>query len=202
MSLKLADQGTTLSRSPMNQERINRHDVIMAGVGGRGVLMAGLLLAQAGMAEYENVLWFPSYASAMRGGPCECTVILSRNGIASPILPQAEAVIIMETSQVKSFANRIRPGGITIVESTGLAERIERDDIAAFYIPGIEKAVAMGNVQVANLILLGAYLETTRVIDPEAIDAVLQKRLAGRKQLLALNRQALREGMRAVGDIA
>jgi len=188
----------------MKQERTTRHEVIMAGVGGRGVLMAGLLLAQAGMAEYDNVLWFPSYAGAMRGGPCECTVILSNDGIASPILPQAEAVIVMEISQVKRFENRIRPGGIAVVESTGLTEKMERDDIAVSYVPGIEKAVALGNAQVANLLLLGAYLEKTRVIDPEAIDGVLEKRLAGRgrEQLLALNKQALRDGMRVARDTA
>jgi 2-oxoglutarate ferredoxin oxidoreductase subunit gamma len=181
-----------------------RHDVIMAGVGGRGVLMAGLLLAQAGMTEYRNVLWFPSYASTMRGGPCECTVILSNNSIASPMLSRAQAVIIMETSQAEPFENRVQPGGIAVVESTGLSEKMRRDDITTLYIPAVERAVALGNAQVMNLLLLGAYLETTRVLSPEAIDNVLENRLAGRgrEQLLALNKRALREGMKAARDPA
>jgi 2-oxoglutarate ferredoxin oxidoreductase subunit gamma len=181
-----------------------RHDVIMAGVGGRGVLMAGLLLAQAGMTEYRNVLWFPSYASTMRGGPCECTVILSNNSIASPMLSRTQAVIIMETSQAEPFENRVQSGGIAIVESTGLSEKMRRDDITTLYIPAVERAVALGNAPVMNLLLLGAYIETTRVLNPEAIDKVLENRLAGRgrEQLLALNKHALREGMKAARDPA
>jgi len=185
-----------------------RHEVIMAGVGGRGVLMAGLLLAQAGMTEYPNVLWFPSYATAMRGGPCECTVVLSNSAIASPALSRAQAVIIMERSEVKPFQSRVRSGGIAIVESTGVPEKMDRDDITAVYVPAVEKAVALGNAQVANLLLLGAYVEMTRavsstpVVSPEAIDRVLEQRLAGREQILDLNRRALREGMDAARDFA
>jgi len=181
----------------MAKEKPVRHEVIMAGVGGRGVLMAGLLLAQAAMAEYRNVLWFPSYASAMRGGPCECTVVLSHNSIASPILPQARAVIVMETSQVKPFENRVKPGGVMVVESTALSQKVERKDISVIYVPGIEKAVALGNPQVSNLFLLGAYLEAGKVISPEAIEGVLEKRLSdrGQEELLSINKRALREGM-------
>jgi 2-oxoglutarate ferredoxin oxidoreductase subunit gamma len=64
--------------------------------------------------------------------------------------------------------------------------------------------VALGNAQVANLLLLGAYIETTRVVSPEAIDRVLENRLAGRgrEQLLTLNKRALREGMKAARDPA
>lgn len=188
----------------MKKEVPARHEVIMAGVGGRGVLMVGLLLAQAAMAKYPNVLWFPSYASAMRGGPCECTVVFSNDGIASPILPQAQAVIIMETSQVKPFEGRVRPGGLMVVESTGLPQKVERQDITVLYIPGIEKAIALGNVQVANFFLFGAYLETTRVIDSGAIDEALEKRMSGRgrEQLLALNKQVLREGMKLAREAA
>jgi len=100
--------------------KASRHDVIMTGVGGKGVLTAGLLLAQAGMARYRNVLWFPSYQAAMRGGPSECTVILSDEDIASPILTQAQALVVMDSSQLRAFEGRVKPGGILITESAGL----------------------------------------------------------------------------------
>ena len=90
----------------MAGQYVVRHDVIMGGIGGRGVLMAGLLLARAAMGQYENVVWFPSYASAMRGGPCECTVILSSDRIASPLLTQTGTVVIIDASQLNTFGNR------------------------------------------------------------------------------------------------
>jgi len=181
----------------MNERRLARHEVIMAGVGGRGVLMAGLLLAQAGLPEYGNVVWLPSYASAMRGGPCECTVILSQDGIASPVLSRSQAIIIVEPGQLQAFEGRVRPGGIAVVESSGLSRRMQRDDVTAHYVPAVEKAVSLGNPQVANLVLLGMYLGLTGAVSPGAIDFVLEKRLAGRgrEKLLDLNKRALREGV-------
>lgn len=182
----------------MGQEEPIRNEVIMAGVGGRGILFAGFILAQAAMAKYRHVLWFPSYSAVVRGGACECTVVLSNNSITSPILPKARSVIVMDTSQVKPFESRVRPGGLMIVESAGLSEKVQRKDISVFYIPGIKQAVALGSAQVGNLFLLGAYLEVTKVVSPQSIDKALEKELAirGREQLLALNKKALREGMR------
>ena len=60
----------------------SRFEVIMAGIGGQGVLTAGQLLAEAAMADYRHVTWLPSYRAAVRGGASECTVIFSREEIA------------------------------------------------------------------------------------------------------------------------
>ena len=64
-------------------EAANRHEVIMAGIGGQGVLMVGELLARAGMFKYKHTLWIPSFWAAKRGGAVECTVILADEEIAS-----------------------------------------------------------------------------------------------------------------------
>ncbi|MFQ5827514.1 MAG: 2-oxoacid:acceptor oxidoreductase family protein [Dehalococcoidia bacterium] len=175
-----------------------RHDVIMTGVGGKGVLTAGLLLAQAGMARYRNVLWFPSYQAAMRGGPSECTVILSDEDIASPILTQAQALVVMDPSQLQAFEGRVKPGGILITESAGLKEAISRKDVQTFTIPAVEAALGLGEIQTSNLFLLGAYLALTGAIPPELGEGELEKRFSSREKALRLNKQALRQGMSLV----
>jgi 2-oxoglutarate ferredoxin oxidoreductase subunit gamma len=172
----------------------------MTGVGGKGVLTAGLLLAQAGMARYRNVLWFPSYQAAMRGGPSECTVILSDEDIASPILTQAQALVVMDSSQLRAFEGRVKPGGILITESAGLKEEISRKDVQTFTIPAVEAALGLGEIQTSNLFLLGAYLALTDAISPELIEGELEKRFSGRDKALRLNKQALRQGMSLVAN--
>jgi 2-oxoglutarate ferredoxin oxidoreductase subunit gamma len=176
-------------------ENATRHDVIMAGVGGKGVLTAGLLLAQAAMDYYHSVMWFPSYQAAMRGGPCECTVILSPVEIASPILTQADSVVIMEPSQFKPFEGRLIPGGLFIAESAGLQkEAITRQDSRLVLVPAVEAALELGETQVSNFVLLGAYLELTGALPQSVVESHLEKRYTGREKSLNLNLAALRRG--------
>lgn len=169
----------------------------MAGIGGRGVLLAGLLFVRAGSQRYQHVSWMPSYSAAMRGGPCEATVILSDTPIASPMLVKSQSLIVMESSQLGRYVDRVRRGGLLIIESAGLRDKVARDDIQAIYLPAIEKSVELGDVRVGNLILLGAYIKLSGAVAPELIEAELEKRMGGasRQELLATNKRALRLGM-------
>jgi len=176
-----------------------RHEVIMAGVGGKGVLLSGDILAESAMPQYRNIVWFPSYASAMRGGSCECTVVLSDDSIASPILPTADTIVVLATSELKTFEKRVKPGGTLIIESTGgLPQKVERKDIKVIEIPGVEKAVAAGDIRSANLVLLGAYIGATGAVSPELIEKELDKRFGSSKKGLEINKKAFREGIKLV----
>lgn len=173
----------------------SRFEVIMAGIGGQGVLTAGQLLAEAAMADYRHVTWLPSYRAAVRGGASECTVIFSREEIASFLLSQAEVVVVMAISQLPTFLDRVKPGGSLIFETAGLQDEIKRTDIQLFPVPAIETANRMGNIQAANLILLGAYLEITQAMPIGKIHAQLEKKFVGRAKALAFNKQALEKGV-------
>lgn len=168
----------------------------MAGIGGMGVLTAGQLLARAALAQYPHVSWVPSYAVAKRGGLCECTVVFSEEEIASPLLDQAQAVVVFEASQLKSFENRVRPRGVLVIEAAGLNEEKERGDITVIPVPALEIAVSLGQSQASNLVLLGAYVEATRAIDPRLVEQELQSRLGGREQVLSLNLEAFHRGLK------
>ncbi len=150
----------------------------MAGLGGRGVLMAGELMLHAAAPAYAHVAYFPSYGTSMRGGHVECTVILSEKRIGSPLLPQADVVVIFDNVKLKEFEGRVRPGGLLILESTGLKEEPSRNDVRVVKVPAIETAMNMGDIRTANLILLGAYVTATKAIKPDLIEKKLEERLA------------------------
>ena len=177
-----------------------RFEVIMAGVGGKGVLMAGELLARAALSMYPHVSWLPSYTGAMRGGPCECTVILSDDEIASPIVSRVDAVVVMEPSELKSFLGRLQPGGLLVLESAGLEEGVDREDIRVLEVPGVAAASRVGNPQTANLVLLAAYIEATKAVPLELVETELEKRLKGSEDILATNRAALVEGTKIAAN--
>ena len=150
----------------MEKKSNSKNDVIMAGLGGQGVLMAGQILSWAALKKYRHVSWLPSYAVEKRGGLCECTVIFSDEEIASPIIDQAQTVLVFDGSQLKAFEPRILPGGMLLSEKTGLQDIQEKKDYNLVQVPGLETAVSMGGGQVNNLILLGAYVGITGAVPP------------------------------------
>ena len=173
-----------------------RHDAIMAGVGGKGALTIAQVLAQAGMSEYKYVLWYPNYTTARRGAPCDATIILSEEEITSPLVFQVESLILVEPSRLKPFEPRVQSGGLLVVESFGLKDEVERKDVKVIKVPGVEIAAKLGDTQVGNFVLLGAYLKATRVVPPELIEGEIERRYKGNERMMLLNIKAFEEGLK------
>jgi len=183
----------------MEQKLPTKGEVVISGLGGAGILTAGMLLAEAATTKYKNVTWFPSYAISKRGGLCECTVIFSNDEVASPLLSQAEGVIVAEAAQFKDFEGRVRSGGTMVVEKTGLQVKAERKDIRIIKVPAIETAINLSGIsQGANLILLGAFVGATQIIPPELIKQQLKESFAGKEEVLKGNLEAFDEGLNLV----
>ncbi len=170
------------------------HKVITAGVGGKGGLLAGMLLAEAGTRFYKDVLWFPSYSAMMRGGPCECSVILSDDEIDSPAIDKTPSLIVMEPSQVPAFEERVEERGVFIVEEEGF-KGTRREDVKVFRVPAVKKALEIGDARSANLVLLGVYVTIEEPVPPSAIREALERRFWGRWMLFDMNKKAFEEGM-------
>ena len=180
------------------------HNVIIAGIGGQGVMLAGLTLAQAALEEYPYAVWLPSMTTAQRGGPCEATVVFSREPIASPLVWRPQAIVIMEASQLKSFLPRVKPGGWVVTESAGLNQKIDRGDVHIAKVPAIQLSVALtGDSQAANLVLLGAYIQATGVLPPSLLVSQLEKRFARSEKLkgnIAAFHEGLKQGRTTIGQ--
>lgn len=181
-----------------------RHDVIMAGVGGKGVLIAGQLLAKAALGQYQSVSWTPTYFTTMRGGACECTVIMTNGHLGAPVVPRAGMVLVFDVSQLADFQSRVAPRGTLIVESAGLPS-VNCGGIEIFRVPAISIAAKIGDIMAANFVLLGAYMSLSRSVRPDLVEAELTKRFGQRPKVLELNLRGLSEGQnfaRAAGNSA
>ncbi|MDP6510863.1 MAG: 2-oxoacid:acceptor oxidoreductase family protein [Dehalococcoidia bacterium] len=178
-------------------------NVIMAGIGGRGVMVAALTLARAALRSYKYAVWLPSMTTAMRGGPCEATVVFSSSPIASPLVWRPEGVLIMEASQLAQFVPRIIPGGTIVTEKAGLSDGVGRDDVKVLALPALARAVELtGDSQVSNLILLGAYVQTTGLLPVELIEQELTERFSGRNEVMDRNAAAFADGLKLAKEYA
>lgn len=182
----------------------DRHMVIAAGIGGSGVVWVGTVVARAGLRKYQYATRFPNFSAQMRGGPCECTVILSKDPILSPLVAKGDVLLILNNSQLPFFKERVRPGGVVILESTGLKTKLDRKGLTFFEIPAIEIAASMGSTLVSSMILLGAYVQATNIFPPEFIERELEARFGivetgvsalGKEALLTQNVEAFRRGL-------
>ena len=175
--------------------------VIIAGFGGQGVMLMGRLLAYAGMLEGKNVAWMPSYGPEMRGGTANCTVIISSEEIASPVVPDPMSIIAMNKPSLDKFEPTVQKDGLILVNSSLVEQKVNRDDVSVVKVPANDIANELGNTKVANMVVLGAYIKKSEVVKLETIFKALEKALTGPKQkLIDLNKQALKQGAELVKE--
>ncbi len=177
---------------------------MIAGVGGKGVLTIGKLLAGAGKDSYAHVLYFPNYGPAMRGGDSECTVIFSNDAIASPVIYDVSLAIIMDQGSLDAFRDRFKPGALVFIDSTVITNNEVREDVEVIAVPATKIAMELGSAQVANLVLLGAFLEKTGALPIASVEQALDDILLGtrRESLLKLNKTALEQGAQFISGLA
>ena len=170
--------------------------VICAGFGGQGVMSMGQLLAYAGMIEDKYVSWLPSYGPEMRGGTANCGVTVSDEEIGSPIITNdADIAIVMNLPSLIKFEKDVKAGGKIFVNSSLIEKKVERTDIEVYYIDANKLAADIGNIKAANLVMLGAVLKSTPIVDIESILEAFKKVFGPSKEkFIPQNREALIKG--------
>ncbi len=165
----------------------------VAGFGGQGVLTLGYVLAEAGMEAGYQVSWLPSYGPEMRSGTSNCHVRLSDQSIASPLVSRPNVLLALNEPSLRKFLPDVEPGGIVLYNGETLPEDCVRPDVrmVAKHFSGI--ADRLGDPKVGNIVMLGALLEATGLLEPEQIVAALRA-LVKNKKYLDLDLLALQLG--------
>ena len=176
-----------------------KKEIVISGFGGQGGLAIGKNLAEAGMAEGLNVTWAPSYGPEMRGGTANCSVVVSDSPVASPIVTMATTVVAMNRPSLDKFEDSVLPDGKLFINSSIIDKKSDRGDVEVYYVPCNEIAEELGNPRVANMVMLGAYIEKTKCVDFESVLQALLYKLGEKKaHLIPLNREALNKGAASI----
>jgi len=174
-------------------------EIIIAGFGGQGVLSMGKILAYAAMMENKETSWMPSYGPEMRGGTANCITIISQNKISSPIVSKFDSAIILNQPSLDKFENHVKVDGVLFFEASTILNPPIRKDIMVYKIAAIEEANKMGQKQISNMIMLGAFLEVKPLVKMESVLAALKKVLPPRHHhLIPVNEKALLRGKELV----
>jgi 2-oxoglutarate ferredoxin oxidoreductase subunit gamma len=170
--------------------------VLIAGSGGQGVLLIGRLLARAAMDCVPHVTYFPSYGAEVRGGTSNCQVVLSGAEIHSPLSDRFEAMLILNQESTARFLPR-RSADTLVVLNTSLCDPGEDGRIVS--IRATDIANELGEIRVANFVMLGAYLARHPVVSAETIERCIREELEGKSPALVdMNIEAFGVGLRSV----
>jgi 2-oxoglutarate ferredoxin oxidoreductase subunit gamma len=172
----------------------------MSGFGGQGIISGGIMLAYAGMIEDKHVTFFPAYGAEMRGGTANCSVVVSSDPVASPVVGNPDTLMIMNEPSLARFENSLKPDGLMIINSSLVNSKPTRKDVTVIEIPVSELAEEVGNIKSAtNMVILGAYAKKTGAVSVDALkNSIAKVYLRANESMVNLNKKAIDKGAGAV----
>jgi 2-oxoglutarate ferredoxin oxidoreductase subunit gamma len=168
---------------------------IFSGFGGQGVLSMGYTLACAAMLEGKQVTYLPSYGAEVRGGTANCTIAISDEEIASPVASEPDFVVSMNQPSFLKFQSILQSGGLILVNSSMVNVSTTRGDIEVVEVPTSDLAEKLGNIRVANMVMLGAFIKVSNLVSlPLMLKNLAEIMGEGKAKLIKLNKDALEIG--------
>jgi 2-oxoglutarate ferredoxin oxidoreductase subunit gamma len=112
----------------------------------------------------------------------------------SPLPKLCRSLISMNEKSYKKYIGELAEGGFLILNTSRVRSEPKREDIDVLKIPADDMALEIGNIKVANIILLGAYLGYSKAMDPSLFLKSLEKKFAKKPEAMEANRKALETG--------
>lgn len=171
-------------------------DILIAGFGGQGVILAGNVLAYACIDAGKNVCAMASYGAEVRGGTAKALISISDQEIDSPVIERPNLAIIMNAPSFIKYIDTIQPGSPVIINSSLIdmdkAPKTKHDIVK---VDATNFAIKMGNIKVANIIMLGAMIKKTGILEPQSVNNGMKRAFyKGKKGLYYINESAFKAG--------
>ncbi len=174
-----------------------QYGVRLAGTGGQGAILAGILLAEAAIRDGKNVTQIQSYGPEARGGASRSEVMISDGEIYYPKVIQADITLCMSQEACDRYGNQIRREGLLILD----ADHVTRAPTTrAVRVPMTTLARDVtGQEIVANVVGLGLLAGLTGVVSRESLEAAVRDRAP--RGTADVNLKALAAGFEAAGRV-
>lgn len=168
--------------------------IIISGIGGQGALTAGLIVANAAIADDKNVTWIPCYGSEMRGGSANCSLKIGEGKIASPFVAVPDILVAMEQTSVDEYCPVLAKGS-TVIVNTGMVSHVPRsEELRVIEVNASEISNGLKNKRGLNLVMLGALARFTDIFDAEALRESVEKYFADKGYDVGINSECYVQG--------
>lgn len=181
-----------------------QREMIIAGLGGQGLVVTSTLLAHAANSENKTAVQFSAYIGLIRGSRCECTVIVDTDGgpiLGPPLVDSQAAVMAMHPESLQDHEKDVKPGGLLFVNTSLVTKKPSRSDVVLIEIPATQMAEQLGSAMAASMLALGAFVELTKIVQLSSVVKNLDKVIPPyRQKLIPINERALVTGAEFVRD--
>ena len=173
-------------------------NLMVAGFGGQGVMVIGKLLSESICESTDyHVTFFPSYGAQQRGGTANCYVVVSDEEVGSPKPNLVDQLIVMNDVSMVTFSKNVRSGGVIFINSTLVKSEAGRDDVTVVPIPVTDMALELGNLKVLNIVMLGAYIGYTELVEEDLVLDCILHVLGKKPEFIEMNKTAFSRGLDA-----
>lgn len=162
--------------------------------GGQGIVLAGVILGEAAIADGNNAVQTQSYGPESRGGAAKSEVIISNDDIDYPMVVEADCLVALSQPGYDKYAAEVKPGGTLIVDQDLVDAGTPPEGCAFYSLPFAKIADRLGNRIVTNIVVLGSVCSITEVVSEKSLAAAVKSNVPEKFQ--ELNLTAFGEGFK------
>jgi 2-oxoglutarate ferredoxin oxidoreductase subunit gamma len=169
--------------------------ILIAGSGGQGVIIAGKLLAVAAVAQGFNATFIPCYGAEVRGGTAHCHVKFGHKQIGSPIVEDVSLLVALNEPSYLAFSSLLRKGSLLIANASLIPTIGKHSGVKVLFLELTKIASEMGSLRSANMLVFGLCAGLLGLNNREGLKILLRDNL-GKKNpaLLEVNERILDKG--------
>ena len=157
-----------------------RKDIRIAGFGGQGIILAGIVIGKAA-ALHDGIyaVQTQSYGPEARGGASRTEVVVSDEEVDYPKVQNPDIFVVMSHTALMAYLDDLKDGGILIVDPDLISEEevmplVQKHNIKLYKAPATRTAAdEIGLKIVANIVMIGAITRITKVVSEEAARAAI-----------------------------
>jgi len=177
----------------------NQTSVMFCGFGGQGIVMAGMILGQAGVFDGLNVAQAASYGSEARGSACRSEVVLSNEPIIYPHVSKVDVIGAMSQAGYDKFHSHLKNDSCFLMYDESMVEPDKSKLFSQTGFPVTDAAIKKLDKKItANIIFLAAMVEKLNIVSKASLEKSIRKNVPAK--FLELNLKAMEIGMQMGAD--
>lgn len=168
-----------------------RREVRLAGYGGQGIVLAGLLLGKAAaLYDGKEAVFTQSYGPEARGGASSADVVIADAPVDYPLVTRPDCLVVMFQEAYERYRPELAEGGLLVLDQDLV--KPGAGEVGFHAIPATRLAEGLGKKIVANVVMLGFFTAVSDLVSRQAVEAALRSTVAPRH--LDLNLRAFATG--------
>ncbi|MFH1639656.1 MAG: 2-oxoacid:acceptor oxidoreductase family protein [Chloroflexota bacterium] len=147
---------------------MNREEIVLAGFGGQGIILAGYIVGQAAaIHDRKNATFTQDYGPEARGSACRAQVVISDVPVSYPFVENPSVMLVMSQEAYTRYTPSLDKDALLVVDNS-MVKTEESGEKKIFAIPATAMAKEIGSANVANIIMLGFLTAISSIVSADA----------------------------------